>query len=58
MTPDKRDRINTLCAQIAIEKDQSKFSELIKELNDLLEGGECTPAVSKLKLMFTGQERS
>jgi hypothetical protein len=27
----------TLCEQIAIEKDQDKFSQLIHELNDLLE---------------------
>lgn len=37
MTPDERDQMYRLCAQIAVEKDHQKFSELLKELNDLLE---------------------
>lgn len=29
--------MDALCAQIAVEKDQDKFLELVEELNDLLE---------------------
>lgn len=37
MTPEERERMLTLCQQIAIEKDHTKFGALIRELNDLLE---------------------
>jgi hypothetical protein len=37
LTPDERERMNALCERIAIEKDQQKFVQLIRELNDLLE---------------------
>jgi hypothetical protein len=37
MSPDKRDRMNALCAQIMVEKDQWKFTDLVEELNELLE---------------------
>jgi hypothetical protein len=29
--------MNVLCAQIAIEKDQDKFIQLVQELNNLME---------------------
>lgn len=37
MTPEERQRMNQLCAQIQDEKDPSKFSALVEELNELLE---------------------
>ena len=37
MTPDEVERMKALCQRIAIEKDQDKFSQLIAELNELLE---------------------
>jgi hypothetical protein len=37
MTNEDRIRMDALCAQIAIEKDQHKFLKLVEELNDLLE---------------------
>lgn len=37
MTPDDRSRMEALCAQIAIEKDNAKFSELMQQLIDLLD---------------------
>jgi hypothetical protein len=37
MTPDERDRMNDLCAQILVEKDPQRFSELVEALNELLE---------------------
>ena len=37
MTPDELERMKVLCEQIKIEKDQKKFSQLIVELNELLE---------------------
>lgn len=36
MTPDERERMNELCRQIQVEKDQRKFAALIEELNELL----------------------
>jgi uncharacterized protein with von Willebrand factor type A (vWA) domain len=36
MTPDERDRMATLCQRIATEQDRDKFTQLVKELNDLL----------------------
>lgn len=38
MTPDERERMKILCQQIEVEKDHEKFTKLIAELNDLLEG--------------------
>ena len=37
MTPDERERLNQLCSRIQTEKDQAKFSQLLTELNELLE---------------------
>jgi len=37
MTNEDRSRMDALCAQIAVEKDQHKFLKLVEELNDLLE---------------------
>jgi hypothetical protein len=36
ITPEENERMNVLCRQIQIEKDQRKFSALIEELNKLL----------------------
>jgi hypothetical protein len=36
MTPDERERMTTLCQRIATEQDREKFTQLVKELNDLL----------------------
>ena len=38
MTPDEVERMNALCKQIETEKDHNRFSKLISELNELLEG--------------------
>jgi len=35
--PEERERFTWLCEQIQIERDPVKFSELVNELNDLLE---------------------
>jgi hypothetical protein len=37
VNPEKRNRVNVLCARIAIEKDQDTFIQLVQELNDLME---------------------
>ena len=37
MTPDERERMRSLCEQIAKEQNREKFSKLVQELNDLLE---------------------
>lgn len=37
MTVEERERMLVLCQQIAVEKDHSKLSILVRELNDLLE---------------------
>lgn len=36
MTPEEEERMNWLCKQIQTEKDQNKFSALVRELNELL----------------------
>jgi len=36
MTPDERERMTTLCQRIATEQDREKFTQLVKEINDLL----------------------
>ena len=40
MTPEERNRLHQLCAQIETETDHPKFLRLIQELNQLLEGKE------------------
>jgi hypothetical protein len=37
MTDEERKRMLELCAQIAVEKNQEKFMDLITELNNLLD---------------------
>lgn len=37
MTSEEREKMNKLCRQIQEEKDPNKFTELIRELNELLE---------------------
>lgn len=40
MTPEEKDRLDSLCKQIQIERDPKKFSDLLAELNVLLEAKE------------------
>jgi hypothetical protein len=40
MTPDERERMAILCERIAKEQDLQKFTEFVRELNDLLEAKE------------------
>jgi len=37
MTPDEVERMKALCQQIETEKDHDRFTQLIAELNELLE---------------------
>ena len=37
MTPSERERMEELCARIAVEKNHRKFLDLVKQLNHLLE---------------------
>ena len=37
MTPDEREQMAILCQKIAVEHDRTKFTELVEELNKLLE---------------------
>jgi len=37
MTPDEVERMKVLCQLIETEKDHSRFSQLVTELNELLE---------------------
>jgi len=37
VTPEEWELMQTLCKQIAVEKDSAKFSKLVQELNMLLE---------------------
>jgi hypothetical protein len=36
MTPEERERMNCLCRRIQDEKNPEQFSELVRELNELL----------------------
>jgi hypothetical protein len=36
MTPEERERMTSLCQRIATEQDRDAFTQLVKELNDLL----------------------
>lgn len=36
MTPEEKQRVEWLCKEIQIEKDQRKFSDLVTELNQLI----------------------
>jgi len=37
MTPQERARIEVLCSQLQIERDPQKFTEYVRELNELLD---------------------
>jgi len=37
MTPEEQDQMNKLCARIAVERDPTIFTQLVRQLNDLLE---------------------
>ncbi len=37
MTPEERERLDSLCGRIAVEKDPQRFDSLVKELEALLE---------------------
>jgi hypothetical protein len=37
MSPEERERVNKVCAQIQVEQDRQRFNELITELNTILE---------------------
>ena len=36
MTPEEKERMESLCKQIQIEEDQEKFDALVQELNEIL----------------------
>jgi hypothetical protein len=36
MTPEERERMTSICQGIATEQDRDVFTQLVKELNDLL----------------------
>jgi len=36
MTPEEKQRLEWLCKEIQIEKDQKKFNDLVTELNELI----------------------
>lgn len=36
MTPEERELMNTLCREIQDEKDPKRFSELVRELDEVL----------------------
>jgi|HubBroStandDraft_1064217.scaffolds.fasta_scaffold07008_5 hypothetical protein len=40
MTPDERDRMQSLCEQIVKEENGEKFTKLVEELSDLLDHNE------------------
>ena len=37
MNPDEREQMAILCQRIAVEQDRNKFTELVDQLNELLE---------------------
>jgi hypothetical protein len=37
LTPEERDRMNSICKRIQEEKDPAVFDELVRQLNDLIE---------------------
>jgi hypothetical protein len=37
MDDEQRERMNEICAKLQVEQDQHKFTELLKQLNNLLE---------------------
>lgn len=36
MTPEERERMTSLCQRIATEQNRDEFTQLVKQLNDLL----------------------
>lgn len=38
MTPEERERMDELCRRVQEETDPHKFDELVRELNQLIEG--------------------
>jgi hypothetical protein len=37
MSPEERERVHKICAQVQVEQDRQRFTELITELNRILE---------------------
>jgi hypothetical protein len=37
MDDEQRERMNEICAKLQVEQDQHRFTELLKQLNNLLE---------------------
>jgi hypothetical protein len=50
MTPEERELMHVLCEQIAKEKDHAKFTNLVQELNNLLERKEFRLEVHPTKI--------
>ncbi len=40
MNRDEQNRMNEICQQIQIEQDHTKLGNLVRDLNDLLDGGQ------------------
>jgi len=40
MTPEERARFNELCSKLQVEHDPEKFTEYMRELNELLDANE------------------
>lgn len=36
MTPEEKQRLDWLCKEIQIEKDQAKFNALVREMNEII----------------------
>jgi hypothetical protein len=37
MSPEERERMNDICTKLQVEQDRGKFTQLMTELNNLLE---------------------
>ena len=37
MSPEERERMNDICTKLQVEQDHNKFTQLMAELNNLLE---------------------
>jgi hypothetical protein len=51
-----KDRVKYLCDQIATEQDHNRFSQLVAELNQLLEAVASRPLKSPEEVAFTPGE--
>ena len=58
MTPDEREQMAILCQRIAVEQDRDKFTELVDQLNELLDHKRATQQSFQTQIRLTDQAPS